>query len=284
MSQIQHLPNSFRKLVELIEEKKQMTPQLAAQFMTQADIQPLDVMPWADFGHPKADGYGRKMVYDGGFFEIMVMSWVPGDFSSIHDHGTAQWGAVKSLGQGEHAVFEMRDNILKTRCRTPFVLGDINAVTHELIHQMGNVDQAPFCSVHLYGSYDHNGDITGDSRIFDLLEHKTQYTTGGVFFCLPESDINRRSEGVEADYPTFLRHHVEMHKRIKTMLPFSDEPDKLREKAEMIEGQLFSQAGLERFQRELNALLDDQGRIVDPAQWHIFWHEAHVAARYKASL
>ncbi|MBK8652429.1 MAG: hypothetical protein IPN20_00430 [Haliscomenobacter sp.] len=51
------------------------------------------ITPWADFDHPDADSYGRKMAYKGPNFEIMVMSWKPGDFSSIHDHGHTQWGS-----------------------------------------------------------------------------------------------------------------------------------------------------------------------------------------------
>ncbi|MDJ0836472.1 MAG: cysteine dioxygenase family protein [Acidobacteriota bacterium] len=283
---INHLPPGIQRLVRLVESQRtDITPERARDFVIEANVQTEDVMPWADFGHPARDGYGRKPAYDGGFFEIMVMSWTVGDFSSIHDHGTAQWGAVKSFGNAEHAVFEFKNDTLVTRVRNAFSPGTVNPVTHDLIHQMGNVDQAPFCSLHMYGSYDHNGDITGDSRIYDLYENKVQFTTGGVFFCLPESDISDRETGVKADYPTFLRHHAEMLKRIHTFLPHlrdEEEQQRFRKQAEDIRDQLFSASQREWFLRDMAALTDDEGRVRDMNRWNIFWNEVRVAADLKA--
>lgn len=284
---VEHLPASLQKLVRLVEEKKEgITPQLARDFVVEADVQTNDVLPWADFGHPTRDGYGRKMVYHGGFFEIMVMSWVPGDFSSIHDHGTAQWGAVKSFGNAEHAVFDIVEGTLTTRVRSPFGPGTVNPVTHDLIHQMGNVDQAPFCSLHMYGSYDHEGEITGDSRIFDLFENSIQYTTGGVFFCLPESDISGRDQGIPADLPTRVRHHAEMLRRVKRFLPFTQGED--RERFESLARELTSELLSEQDNREYQAamanLLDAEGRIKDVKKWHHLWNELRVAANVKAEM
>lgn len=281
------LPASLKKLVHLINSHKEsMTPQKARELMLEAKISERDVVPWADFGHPDRDGYGRKMVYHGGFFEIMVMSWVPGDFSSIHDHGTAQWGAVQSMGSAEHAVFEMREGRLVTRARNGFNKGTVNAVTHDLIHQMGNVDQKPFNSLHLYGSYDHNGEITGDSRIFDLYERKVQYTTGGVFFCLPESDISDRTPGVEADYATTQRHHVEMLLRIHRCLPSLGEEAQgiYRERAKELLSMLLAPHDSAWMQKDLASLRDEWGNIRDITSWEIFWHEIHRASKCKAEM
>lgn len=69
------------------------------------------------------------------------MSWVPGDFSAIHDHGAAQWGAVKSFGEAEHAVFIQQNGTLRTcsrqSCsRQSFPEGSVFPVSHDFIHQM----------------------------------------------------------------------------------------------------------------------------------------------------
>lgn len=277
------LPKSFQRLIQLIEHQTRLSPEIAKQCLEEAQIGVQDVLPWADFGHDLSDGYGRRLVHDGGFYEIMVMSWVPGDMSAIHDHGTAQWGAVLSLGEAEHAVFERVGDRLRTRLRNAFSFGQINPVTHDLIHQMGNLDQTPFCSVHLYGSYDHQGNITGDSRIWDLFENSIQRTTGGVFFCLPENQINRREPGVAADYPTTMRHHVEMLKRVRLMLPGQPDRRALIDKARRLAALLMAPADQGWFERETAALMDANGRPRDLGRWRGFWHEIQVTAAYKAT-
>ncbi len=229
------LPPSIERLCRLIGNENEISPELAESCLRRAEIEPEDLAPWTDFEHPVSDSYGRKLVYDGGFFEVMVMSWVAGDFSAIHDHGSAQWGAVRCFGRAEHAIFSLDDNLLTTRCRTPVEPDEINAVDHALIHQLGNLDQPPFCSLHVYGSYDHGGEITGDARIFDLFEGKVQLTDGGVFFCLPETDIKNRQDGPEADLPTTLRHHQDMLSRIQRMQLLSEDLELLLEKARALE-------------------------------------------------
>jgi hypothetical protein len=147
---------------------------------------------------------------------------------------------------------------------------------------MGNLDQPPFCSIHLYGSYDHNGEITGDSRIYDLFEGSTQRTTGGVFFCLPEEHINGRDRGVQSDYATLLRHHVEMLKRIDRILPLQEDHEFWLEKGRAIYAEILAPEQQDWFQKDLNALRDEDGKIRDLHQWRTVWHEVNVAAEYKA--
>lgn len=137
----------------------------------------------------------------------------------------------------------------------------------------------------LYGSYDHNGEITGNARIFDVYEDKIQFTSGGVFFCLPESDINGREAGVEADYPTYLRHHAEMLKRIHTFLPHlpdGEERQGFTKRADDLCTRLFSTDEREKFLSDLAVLTDDDGHVRAENQWNVFWNEVHVAADQKA--
>ena len=109
-----------------------------------SDISEDDLLSYADFEHHPQDSYGRKMVYKGPNFEIMVMSWKDGDFSAIHDHGHTIWGAVKIFGKAEHATFRWEDERLSTLARWQVSTGDVLGVGHSLIHQMGNKEQRPF--------------------------------------------------------------------------------------------------------------------------------------------
>ena len=81
------IPTSLQRLIDSLTLHPNLNPQNAKALVLSADVQVEDMMMYADFGHPIEDNYGRKMVYDGGRFEVMVMSWNPGDYSSIHNHG-----------------------------------------------------------------------------------------------------------------------------------------------------------------------------------------------------
>ncbi len=208
------LPHRVHRLVQAVVARDHLTPSSTKKLLSQSGITPEDLAPWADYDHPDADSYGRKLVYDGGWFELMVMSWVPGDMAAIHDHGYTQWGAVQVFGSAEHAIFKLDNGTLTTAERRVFAAGDVIAVGHDLIHQMGNVGQEPYLTLHLYGCYGRHGDVTADARLYELDEGSVQITSGGVFFALPEADVNRRLDAPRADFPTMLRHKVELMKRL----------------------------------------------------------------------
>ena len=237
------LPFALLSLIHnLKSHKHQMTPTIVRECLLTANIQAEDLHPWADFDHPVEHSYGRRLVYDGGDFEIMVMSWVPGDFSAIHDHGGTQWGAVQSFGEATHLTYQLTGNHLSTLAKTPFRHGSVNAVDQTLIHQMGNSGQSEFLSLHVYGGVPSFGSVTGNARLFDLFEGSIQYTDGGVFFCLPEDHINRRVTGLRGDIPTTQRHNQLMLDRLYRMLANSGDQRELREKANLLEARINQRA------------------------------------------
>lgn len=222
---IESYPISLQKLICTLQKASDMTPAAIKAMVLQADISVQDLMPWADFNHPIADSYGRQLVFDGGYFEIMVMSWMPGDFSAIHDHGSTQWGAVQCFGAAEHYTYTLQQDMLSTLKPAHYLPGMVHAVDNSLIHQMGNPGHSPFLSLHVYGCQGLKGAITGNARIFDLFEGSIQYTDGGVFFGLPENQINQRRYGLDADRETTLRHHRLMCDRIYRILKTQQNPD-----------------------------------------------------------
>ena len=233
MSVTEHFPLSIQHLIEFLQQRSNITPTHVKYCIKQANITPEDLMPWAAFNHPLADSYGRKLVFHGGYFEIMVMSWMPGDYSAIHDHGGAEWGAVQCFGQADHYIYRVDQGILKTLKSAPYTPGMIHTVNHDLIHQMGNPGETPFLSLHVYGCTEHQTSITGNARIFDLLEETIQYTDGGVFFGLPEHLINQRQMGLKGDSETTQRHHQQMRDRLQHILSVHESPA-LRVKLEQL--------------------------------------------------
>jgi hypothetical protein len=152
----------------------------------------------------------------------MAMSWVPGDISAIHDHGYTEWGAVQVFGPAEHATFDVKDNVLYTSSRFLFKPGDVVGVSHELIHQMGNSTDTPFMTLHVYGQPEDIESVTGDARVYELKENIIQRVDGGVFFALPEEEVKWTEACAKADFPTRLRHLVELVKRLRLVSGSSD--------------------------------------------------------------
>ncbi len=218
---IYNLPDSLQHLIFFLSQTKHLTSYQVLQSLQQAQIQQTDLMPWSTFDHPVTHSYGRQLVYDGGYFEIMVMSWVPGDVSAIHDHGATQWGAVQCFGKASHWAYQLNEQELQTQEFREFSPGQIVRVNHDLIHQMGNYSQDSFLSLHVYGINNEYPSITGNARVFDLFEQSIQYTDGGVFFCLPEEDISRKTSGLSADPASRLRHHQQMRARVRSILQTS---------------------------------------------------------------
>ena len=218
MDDLAGFPDSLRSLITSLSSTNQITSKQVAQSLKEANISPRDLQNWAAFDHAVTDSYGRKLVYDGGYFEVMVMSWLPGDISAIHDHGQTQWGAVQCFGRGLHTAYRFIDGVLSIESEETLEPAQILSVNHSLVHQMSNYSQSPFFSLHVYGCYDKQDIITGDARVFDLLEGRVQHTNGGVFFCLPESEIVRRGGDLKADRLTTLRHHQQMHSRIVSVI------------------------------------------------------------------
>ncbi|MEM7771105.1 MAG: cysteine dioxygenase [Cyanobacteria bacterium P01_A01_bin.37] len=221
---IHQFPRSIQTLIRSLTQFQNFSPKSVKSHIEQANISSKDVMPWSDFSHPVTDSYGRKLVFHGGYFEIMVMSWVPGDYSAIHDHGCTQWGAVQCFGVADHYLYDYRQGLLKTSHPAHYQPGMIHDVDNGLIHQMGNPGDASFLSLHVYGCVTHREMITGNARIFDLLEGTIQYGDGGAFFCAPEDGIKRRRSGVRGDTETTLRHHQLMGDRIRRILATHDSP------------------------------------------------------------
>ena len=210
--------STLSRLIHSLETTEHIDPDRAATMLQEAHVDPRDLLPWYDVDHPVQNSYGRKLVKQGRNFELMVMSWAPGDYSAIHDHGIAEWGAVQYFGAADHIIFKEHNRVLTTETRMTMSISSVYAVDHSLIHLMGNPGDAPFISLHLYGRENPADTITSNARIFDLWEQRIQRTDGGVFFSLPESEVLSRETAPEADSQTRLLHHQLMLNRVESIL------------------------------------------------------------------
>jgi predicted metal-dependent enzyme (double-stranded beta helix superfamily) len=208
---------SVKNLVEMLESLGKFTPESVHEAVSECDVRAEDIERWVDYDYPVSDSYGRKMVHNGGFFEVMIMSWRPSDYSSIHDHGKAEFGAVKLFGDAEHATFKLENQKLTTLSRKIVKSGTTLKVTPSLIHQMGNPGESNFFTLHVYGNVNLDGGVTSEARIFDYSRNELVFVNGGVFYLLPESEIVHRKKLPEADRATRERDLIEASKRAKAM-------------------------------------------------------------------
>jgi predicted metal-dependent enzyme (double-stranded beta helix superfamily)/SAM-dependent methyltransferase len=274
--------SSVKIIIQKLAEGKNLNPSRLTQLLKEANIQAEDLIQWEDFNHPPEDSYGRKLIYQGDDFEILVMSWSPGDFSTIHDHGNTKWGAVQIFGPAEHATFRLEDGQLSTVARWQVNTGDILGVSHTLIHQMGNphTDQS-FISLHIYGVQGKTDNITGDSRVFDLDKDEIQRTDGGVFFALPEAEINSVETGITSDFHTCLRHRVELSRRL---LKIDKDRKNKSTKTDNVIRKTFSIEQLPQFLSELKKNTDTNGHVQNSVYWKILSHELREASNLQDEL
>ena len=208
----------LKRLIDGLSAQIKPEPDRLLALVDSAGVTAEELEPWADDGHSARDSYGRQLVWHGGHVELMVMTWLPGDFSAIHDHGLAQWGAVQCFGQAEHYTYELDRLHLCHEEALPYESGQVRLVTPSLIHQMGNAGTERFLSLHVYGCRDVRPAITASARVFELDEGCIQFTNGGVFFGLPETEIVRRQAGLTADQGIRKRQRALKAWRLQQML------------------------------------------------------------------
>ncbi len=179
----------LKRLIEREIQQEGMTAEGIKKIVQNANIQIEDLLPYADFDHPIEDGYGRKMIYDGGNFEMMAMSWNTDHYSSIHNHGYTEWGIVQVFGNTHHFIYRIRNEELQFAKKEILTKGQIIKVVNAMIHQMGNPSTEKYMSLHIYGCNQRSECVTSDARNYELEWDRINHTTGGAFFNLPDDQI-----------------------------------------------------------------------------------------------
>ncbi len=274
-------PDSLKSIINALEKDKDLEPGKLCSIIRNAKVKVEDLAHWADFDHPVRDSYGRKQVHIGENFEVMVMSWRPGDFSTIHDHGHTQWGAVQIFGPAEHATFRYEDGMINTLARWQVEPGDILGVGHSLIHQMGNPSKDTFfLSLHVYGEFENIENVTGDARIFELEEDRLQRVDGGVFFGLKSDEINSLEEDIKGDFATTFRHGIELAERLRRV----EQAGKAdyQKTSEEVYLNTFSSQHKSGLKEMLESIIGENGHHQNSMQWRILNHELKRGARLQS--
>lgn len=204
------LPVSIAKLVELIGNQKTFRPTEITQLIQEANIKIEDLKDFEDFDHDKLAGYGRKIVYQAAHFEILVMSWAPGDYTAIHNHGYTKWGAVQTFGKLEHNTYFLEGDRLTTSMKEKLGPDEIIPVNQDLIHQMGNPFNQNTLSIHVYGTPHEVNGITNNSALYEVGKGEIQLVNEGVFYDLPKSSYAVTDTVLTADRLTMIGHYIQL--------------------------------------------------------------------------
>ncbi|MFK7809009.1 MAG: cysteine dioxygenase family protein [Saprospiraceae bacterium] len=244
---IQTLSKGLDRLVHdlatSIEKEGKLSPLRAAEIVSTANVTIADLEPYADFDHPVADCYGRKLVADNGCFEVMVMSWNPGHYSSIHNHGYTQWGVVQVFGNTHHMIYHVKDDELRFSRKEVLTPGGVVKVNNQFIHQMGNASTDRYMTLHVYGCNDRDELVTADAKNFDVEYDRISHTTGGAFFNLPENEIYDFEPGPKPTSEVFL-HQAGLLLNYYNRQPSTPEiQQKQRHVLNKLEQQTFRKAG-----------------------------------------
>lgn len=110
---------------------------------------------WALFGGHlafDAEGYVRRRLFLDESWEALLLCWLPGQKTVIHDHG-ASWGATLVLtGDLVESQYRWHGHGLPMEFRGDAALGahQITVETHDTVHLVSNRSAAPAASLHLY--------------------------------------------------------------------------------------------------------------------------------------
>ncbi|MEM7249369.1 MAG: cysteine dioxygenase family protein [Acidobacteriota bacterium] len=109
------------------------------------------------------DGYRRVRLFRDDQWEALMLCWLPGQHTAIHDHGTSAGITYVLMGALHESRFEWAGEGTPLR---PSGCGDLatGGLTYELsntVHEIANETNAPAASLHLYsppletlGAYD----------------------------------------------------------------------------------------------------------------------------------
>jgi Cysteine dioxygenase type I len=107
----------------------------------------------APFILPTPHPYGRRRVARTDDFEVLVMTWLPGQSTGVHDHAGAASVFKILQGTAREMIFEQKpDTLVRPRASRQLHLGDIGCDAGSVIHEVNNDADAelPLVSLHIY--------------------------------------------------------------------------------------------------------------------------------------
>jgi predicted metal-dependent enzyme (double-stranded beta helix superfamily) len=199
-------PKCINQLVEELNNHLVHSNELVSEIVSSILFDRNEIEAFNTFNHNLKDSYGRKLVYDSERFKILVMSWLPGDFTAIHNHGYTEWGSVHFFGEATHRLYENTNGMLDVISKEKFEEGQNAAVCGALTHMMGNSSNKEFITLHIYGKDSAENKVADDAMVYLPEFQKIATTSGTAYLNLDKSLIksetsyNAFSDAMISDY------------------------------------------------------------------------------------
>lgn len=214
----ENLPNCIQNLVFELNNQVHIDNQIVAGILSETKLSEQALKPYFYTNHPANESYGRKLIWDNGDFKILLMTWLPGDFTAIHNHGHADWGGVYFFGDATHRLYEVENNELALVEKTIFPKGQVASICGDLTHLMGNSGSNEMVTLHIYGSNTRKENVSQDAKVY-LPEFQKIVTTMGSAYLnmdkeliLSEKPFESKNTAVLADYFSLVKPFYERNK------------------------------------------------------------------------
>lgn len=207
--------NTFIAEIEKLLIQKRLTIVDAKELIGKYQFLQDDFIGLDEFDHPMDHSYGRTLIWKENTWELMLMSWNPGDYSMIHDHGGAQLGVVQIFGELTHSVYNVNQLQINKLKEEVLMSGEILGVTNDMIHQMGNESNKKALSLHFYYSPNESEKITANTRLYDVANERVILVDGGAFYALPEEGIKEVLNGLTSNSDLFQQENDRLKSRIQ---------------------------------------------------------------------
>jgi len=200
------IPKCISQLVNELISHQVHTNELVSEIVASISFDRKELTKFNTFNHNPKDSYGRKLVYESERFKILVMSWLPGDFTAIHNHGYTEWGSVHFFGEATHRLYENTNGVLDVISKEQFGEGENAAVCGNLTHMMGNSGKKEFITLHIYGKDSEANKVADDAMVYLPEFQKIAKTSGTAYLNLDKSLIksetkyNAFSDDTMSDY------------------------------------------------------------------------------------
>ena len=153
--------------------RRPLTPAEMESLAKGVDLAALDLKAYRRF---QEECYARNTVLLNEHVELVVICWLPGQHTVIHDHGVSRGVSVVVTGtlhEARYTIDHAKNGLMGTGC-CDLEPGEFAVELSDTIHELGNESPYPAASLHLYspplvtlGAYDLHGGGRRDIAVAD---------------------------------------------------------------------------------------------------------------------
>jgi hypothetical protein len=129
---------------------------------------------------PAGQPYGRVLLHQTGFGEVLLASWRPGARSAPHDHGQARGLVAVLEGSFTETTYQFDGSGLRATAERDHSIGDLLRAPPGLIHDLEAADGG--LTLHVYVPR------IEAMRVYDASERTTLLVTGDSGAWIPRGD------------------------------------------------------------------------------------------------